>query len=107
MPRKNIKELRQRMSPDRRARNAAAARQMLAEVALSELRKAAGFTQVELSQVLGVSQANLSKLEHQDDMQVGTLRRYIEALGGKLEFVVDMPTGKVRIGPLGEVLEPT
>jgi len=107
MPRKNYNELRQKMSPERRERNEAAAQQMLVEMALAELRKAAGLTQTELAQMLGVSQANLSKLEHQSDIQVGTLRRLVEALGGQLELVVTMPDGnKVRLSQFSESIEP-
>ena len=40
-----------------------AAQQMLVKMALAELRKAAGPSQTELARMLGVSQANLSKLE--------------------------------------------
>lgn len=107
MPRKNYNELRKRMSAERRDRNEAAAQQMLAEMALAELRKAAGLTQTELAQVLGVSQANLSKLEHQGDIQVSTLRRLVEAIGGELELVVALPGGqKVRITQFRETVEP-
>lgn len=104
---RNYNELRRKMSPERRERNEAAAQAMLAEMALAELRKAAGLTQTELAGVLGVSQANLSKLEHQSDIQVGTLRRLVEAIGGHLELVVTMPKGdKVRISQFSEAIEP-
>ncbi len=107
MPRKNFQELRRKMSPERRQRNESAAHALLAEMALAELRKAAGFTQTELAQVLGVSQANLSKLEHQSDIQISTLRRLVEAIGGQLELVVTLPEGgKVRISQFGEIVEP-
>ena len=52
MPRNNYNELRRKMSPERRERNEAAANEMLAEMALAELRKAAGLTQTELARVL-------------------------------------------------------
>lgn len=107
MSRKNYNELRRKMNPQRRERNEAAAREMLAEMALAELRKAAGLTQAELARVLGVSQANLSKLEHQSDIQIGTLRRLVEAIGGQLELVVTMPQGnQVRISQFSESVEP-
>lgn len=106
MTRKNFNELRKRMTPRRRARNKAAARGVMAEMALSELRKAAGLTQVELAGVLGVSQANLSKLENQDDMQVSTLARLVRAMGGRLDFLVTTPAGTVRISQFSETVEP-
>jgi hypothetical protein len=42
-------------------------------------------------------QPSLSKLENQDDMQVSTLRRLIEALGGQLEIIAHLPKGDIRI----------
>lgn len=38
-----------------------------------------------------------SKIEFQNDMQVSTLQRLIEALGGNLEFIAHLPGGDVRI----------
>ncbi|MBN1345639.1 MAG: helix-turn-helix transcriptional regulator [Phycisphaerae bacterium] len=107
MPRKSYDTLRRKMSPERRQRNEAAAQEMLAEMVLAELRKAAGFTQVELAKILGVSQANLSQLEHQTDIQISTLRRLIEAIGGQLELVVKLPDGnKIRVTQFTESVEP-
>jgi transcriptional regulator with XRE-family HTH domain len=40
---------------------------------------------------LGVSQASISKIEHQDDPQVSTLMRYLGALGANLELRVVFP----------------
>lgn len=37
------------------------------------------------------------KLESQDDMQISTLRRIVNALGGELEIIAHMPTGDIRI----------
>lgn len=107
MPRKNYNELRRKMDAKRRQRNEQAAQEMLAEMVLSELRKATGMTQVELAGILGVSQANLSQLEHQSDIQVSTLRRHVQALGGELELLVRMPDGnRIRISQFSESVEP-
>jgi hypothetical protein len=38
--------------------------------------------------MLEVSQPNISKLEHKDDVYLSTLENYIEALGGHLELRV-------------------
>lgn len=40
---------------------------------------------------MGVRQASISKLENQHDMQLATLRRYVEALGGALEIRMRCP----------------
>src|SRR5687768_15851202 len=53
-------------------------------VLLSRLRERQGVTQQELATRLGIRQATISGLEHREDVQVSTLRRVIEALGGKL-----------------------
>lgn len=52
---------------------------------LSELRKLRSITQVELARHLGVAQPTLSGLERRSDVQLSTLRDYIEGLGGHLE----------------------
>ena len=46
---------------------------------------------------LGITQPSLSKLENQEDMQVSTLRRLIQALGGELEIIAHLPRGDIRI----------
>jgi len=53
---------------------------------LHELRHARHMTQVALAEQLKVVQPSVSRLERQTDMYVNTLRRYIEALGGRLEI---------------------
>lgn len=62
---------------------------------LRALRKRAGLTQGDLAQLLGVSQNRISRLErgHASRVLVGTLRRYVEALGGQLH--VSMTIGGV------------
>ena len=62
----------------------------MAEMLLAEIRKAVGMTQEELASALGIRQPSLSKLEGQDDMQISTLRRLIEALGGTLEIIAHL-----------------
>lgn len=73
---------------------------LLAEVRafqLRELRKAAGLTQAQLAERIGVSQRQVSKIEHGDlnNSRLGTLRSYIDALGGELE--VEYVAGDTRI----------
>ena len=58
---------------------------------LKDLREAFAYTQVELSQKLGVGQDMVSRIERRSDMLLSTLRRYIEAMGGRLELVARFP----------------
>lgn len=95
-------ELRAQMSPRRRVRNEAAARKMLAEIQLSEMRKHSRMTQRQLAAALGIRQPTLAQMEKQDDMRLSTLRRLVEALGGQLEIIAHLPRGDFRIGHLKE-----
>jgi len=54
-------------------------------VLLSRLRQRCGVTQRELASRLGVRQATISGMERRDDVQLTTVLRVIEALGGALE----------------------
>jgi len=94
---RDFRELEEKMSPESRARAEAMAKDMMADMLLAEIRKSVGLTQEELAERLGITQPSLSKLENQDDMQIGTLRRVIEALGGQLEIVARLPGGEIRV----------
>jgi DNA-binding XRE family transcriptional regulator len=95
---RNFKELEQKMPPESLARAKVRAKEMMAEMLLAEIRKSVGLTQEDLAAQLGIRQPTLSKLESQDDMQISTLRRLIEALGGELELIAHLPRGDIRIG---------
>ena len=91
------KILEKKMGKERVARAEEKARQIMAEMALSELRKNSGLTQEALAEILKVKQSSLSKMEAQGDMQISTLNRILEALGGHLELIAHMPGGDIRI----------
>lgn len=54
---------------------------------LGHLREQRGATQTEVAGALGTSQANVWRIEHEEDVYLSTLSRYVEALGGRLEVV--------------------
>lgn len=62
---------------------------------LAELRTHRKLTQKDVADELHVSQANVSRIEHEDDVYLSTLRTYIEALGGELEVTARFPDGDV------------
>jgi transcriptional regulator with XRE-family HTH domain len=93
----NFRKLEAKMSPESRARAEAMAKEIMAEMLLAEIRKAVGLTQRQLAETLGITQPSLSKIENQDDMQISTLRRLIEALGGQLEIIAHLPKGDIRV----------
>ncbi len=94
---RNFKELESRMPPESLIRVKARAKEMMAEMLLSEVRREVGLTQEELAATLGIEQPSLSRLEAQDDMQISTLRKLIAALGGELEIIAHLPGGAIRI----------
>ena len=94
---KNFKNLLDKMSPDARARVESGAKEMIRDMPLDELRAALDLTQVHLAELLRVKQSSISKLERRSDMYISTLRRIIEAMGGKLEIRAVFPAGVVRI----------
>ncbi|MEX2093878.1 MAG: helix-turn-helix transcriptional regulator [Pirellulales bacterium] len=72
-------------------------KELLGELLLAELRRAAGQTQGELAAKLDIKQPSLSKLENQSDMQISTLQRIVAALGGELEVLARFPKGTIKV----------
>ena len=64
---------------------------------LQQVRKSRRITQKELARTLGLSQSALSELERRPNITLGTLQRYIEALGGKLEIAAVFQEGKKEV----------
>ena len=61
------------------------------------------FTQMALARTMGVAQATIAQLEQRNDIHVSTLRKYVEALGGTLSIIADMPgQGPVPLTGLGD-----
>lgn len=83
--------------PVRRARVAEHKRAMRKALALAELRKAREITQQSIATEMDVSQANISRVEHQDDVFLSTLRGYVAALGGRLELRAVFPDETVEL----------
>lgn len=53
---------------------------------LKELRELSGITQVDFSDLSGQKQPSISKLENRNDMQLSTIKKFVNALGGSLEI---------------------
>jgi transcriptional regulator with XRE-family HTH domain len=69
--------------------------EIIEQVTLRQLRDLLGLTQVELAARMEAPQAQLSAIEKRDDRLVSTMRRYVEALGGKLRLQAVFEGGKV------------
>jgi transcriptional regulator with XRE-family HTH domain len=70
---------------------------MMLDMLLTEIRQLVGLTLEEVAKKPGIKPPTLSKLESQDELCISTLRRLVEALGGKLEIVVHLPAGDIRL----------
>lgn len=77
------KEVRKR--PGAAAEIDARKRAIVSAVRLAELRQQIGKTQTELAQVLEMTQANVSRIEHSENLYLRTLADYVGALGGHIE----------------------
>lgn len=94
---KPFKELKEKMSPERREKVKNKAQAILMNMALQELRKTRHLSQQDLAQILKVNQAALSKMENQADMRISTLRKLLAAMGGNLKLVAEFPDSEVVI----------
>lgn len=83
-----------KLPQDEQAQINAKARQLMRAYELSQLRHTAKLSQSELATKMGVSQANISKIENGADVQLSTLQKYITALGGQLKITATLDNGK-------------
>ena len=70
------------------------ATEMLLNIHLAELRERMNLTQSDIAVSLGITQPTVSDMEKPGrDMRLSTLKRYVEASGGKLRLDVELPDG--------------
>lgn len=60
---------------------------------LTALRGRRGVTQAQVAARTALGQPRVSRIERSADPRVDTVRRYVEALGGRLELVARFPDG--------------
>lgn len=96
--------------PERRrraevSRRDAEGEQRAYEQSLAELRRARAFTQAQLADALDVPQSQVSRIEHQAELYISTLARYLEAMGGHLELVGVFGDQRIPL-MLGDLTQP-
>ena len=64
---------------------------------LKELRNDLDLTQADLAEATGMTQSELSRVESRVDHRVSILRRYVEALGGKIEITAVVGKRRVKL----------
>jgi predicted transcriptional regulator len=73
------------------------ARERIDAVTLQQLRHDFAMTQMEVARAADMTQSELSRLESRADHRISTLRRYVDALGGKLEITAVFGKRRVKL----------
>ncbi|OAO37222.1 transcriptional regulator [Escherichia coli] len=82
-------------SPESQTRIKEMADGMILEVGLQMMREELQLSQKQVAEAMGISQPAVTKLEQRgNDLKLATLKRYVEAMGGKLSLDVELPTGR-------------
>lgn len=81
--------------PESQARIKEMADELILETGLQMMREELQLSQKHVAEIMGVSQPAITQLEQRgNDLKLATLKRYIEAMGGKLSLDVELPSGK-------------
>ncbi len=89
---KTLEEVLNQLPPERRKKIDERTDELIAEImSLQELRKVREQTQEHIAETLGITQENVSRIEKRRDLLVSTLRRQVEALGGRLSLIARFP----------------
>ena len=71
-----------------------AATEILLNIRLAELRERMNLTQGDIAETLGVKQPTVSDMEKPGrDLKLSSLKRYVEASGGKVRIDIELPDG--------------
>src|SRR5271169_3962177 len=91
----NVNDKIKNLSPVQRKKVETRAAELVAqEMTLRELRHARKLTQVRMAKTLGITQDSVSRLEKRSDLLLSTLRKTVEAMGGRLSLVAEFPDRK-------------
>lgn len=89
---KSLKEVKSQLSQERQEKIEQRAQELIkGEYVLRSLRQERNVTQTHLSEILGMDQSAISRLEARNDFLLSTLNAYIHALGGTLEIQARFP----------------
>ncbi len=67
------------------------------QATLARVRKSRAMAQATVAEALGMDQSEVSRLERRSDLLLSTLRRFVEATGGRLRLVAEYPEGEVEL----------
>jgi transcriptional regulator with XRE-family HTH domain len=92
---KQLSELMKKVDPTVVNAARAQADQEIFELRLAQLRQTVEMSQHDIAVVLGISQPSVANLEKRGhEVKISSLKRYIEALGGKLSLDIELADGR-------------
>ncbi|MBG6248725.1 MULTISPECIES: helix-turn-helix domain-containing protein [Symbiopectobacterium] len=95
---KTLKEFIAAQPPESQARIKEMADEMILETGLQMLREELQLSQKTVADSMGIKQPAITQIEQRgNDVKLATLKRYIEAMGGKLSLTVELPDGGGRV----------
>lgn len=95
MQQKTLKQLLSERSLESQQRIEKLTQEIQLELKLSQIREALEISQQELANLLEISQPSVVALEKRGkDIKLSSMKRYVEAMGGKLNLAISLPTGK-------------
>lgn len=94
---KKWRDLMAKMSPESQARAQTQAEEMLRDMPLFRLRVARGVSEDGLASALGTTPNHVLIIERRADHFLSSARRYVEAMGGRLEIAARFPDRAYRL----------
>jgi len=91
------KDLKHKITPERRVEIKRQALEEYDRMGFAAIRKARQQTQVELAKKLGIDQASVSAIEGRTDLLLSTMTKYIRALGGDVEIRAVFPEASFNL----------
>ncbi|WP_439257331.1 helix-turn-helix domain-containing protein [Lonepinella sp. BR2271] len=91
----NFKDILAELPDEERAEIRQKAERLYMELQLAELRQELELSQQQLAKELNISQPTVVAMEKRgNDIRLSSVKRYVEAMGGRLSLSVALPTGK-------------
>jgi len=91
---RSLQEIMENEKPEVISKAKELATEMLLDIHLAELRQKSELTQKDIALAMGVKQPTVAGMERVgQDIKLSSLKKYIEATGGKLRLDVEMSDG--------------
>tara|TARA_B100000378_G_scaffold264589_1_gene248434 strand:- start:179 stop:481 length:303 start_codon:yes stop_codon:yes gene_type:complete len=91
---RTLEQILETEKPAVKAQAEAQAKAMLLNIQLAKIRALARKTQAEMAETLDVKQPTVAGIERVgQDLKLSTLKRYVEAAGGKVRLDIELPDG--------------